>query len=143
MGKTRLLPIRRSCRQTPLMKKHKTHDSLRIIDPILAFALLFAQKTIKHQTQMWKILVLTIYLIVFSTITSGWMMAPLKGYRVALNRGNAVTRPRSQFKSSSVTLSMMSDQNQLDDSTRKKIEAIINNNNVVLFMKGTKVFPQW
>lgn len=56
---------------------------------------------------------------------------------------NGVLQQRYEFKKSGSSLLMMNDANQLDESTKRKIESIISNNNVVLFMKGTKVFPQW
>lgn len=40
-------------------------------------------------------------------------------------------------------LHMSMDPNELDDDVRAKIDKLVKNNKVVLFMKGNKLFPQW
>ena len=62
-----------------------------------------------------------------------------------LQRNVKVTSRLSITSSSSASLLQMSDgfSNGLDDDIREKIDNLVKNNKIVLFMKGNKLFPQW
>lgn len=60
----------------------------------------------------------------------------------ALGRA-AFQRARSTKLSSSSPSAASSAGPELDDATRRMLDDVISANKVVLFMKGSKLFPQW
>lgn len=81
----------------------------------------------------WVLYVAIICIVVGKT----WALKPVF-HKIAVGRANKmVSCPRYARKL------FMSGANDLDDFTRQKIENVIKKNKIVLFMKGSKLFPQW
>lgn len=81
----------------------------------------------------WVLLVAIVCMVLGKT----WAFRPLFHKVAKVQANSVVSYPRSSSKLS------MAGAEDLDDSTRQKIENLIKNNKIVLFMKGSKLFPQW
>lgn len=68
--------------------------------------------------------------VAFATLSNAFVFTPTKSLSIGLNRQN------SQIAMSATPSP------QLDEKTREKIQNLVSNNKIILFMKGNKLFPQ-
>ena len=73
---------------------------------------------------------IALILVAVATLSNAFAFAPTKLLSTGLHRTHSL-----------ITMSSAPPP-ELDDRTREKIQTLVNNNKIILFMKGNKLFPQ-